>query len=29
LMAKVKTVKEAKGKMAEIRTSRGRGKRFG
>jgi hypothetical protein len=29
LMAKVKTVKEAKGKMTEIRTSRGRGKRFG
>jgi hypothetical protein len=29
LMAKVKTVKEAEGKMAEIRTSRGRGKRFG
>jgi hypothetical protein len=29
LMAKVKTVEEAEGKMAEIRTSRGRRKRFG
>jgi hypothetical protein len=29
LMTKVKTVKEAEGKMAEIRTSRGRRKRFG
>jgi hypothetical protein len=29
LMTEVKTVKEAEGKMAEIRASRGRGKRFG
>ena len=29
LMAEVKTVKEAEGEMAEIRTSRGGGKRFG
>jgi hypothetical protein len=29
LMAEVKTVEEAEGKMAEIRASRGGGKRFG
>jgi hypothetical protein len=29
LMTEVKTVEEAEGEMAEIRTSRGRGKRFG
>jgi hypothetical protein len=29
LMAEVKTVEEAKGKMAKIRASRGGGKRFG
>jgi hypothetical protein len=29
LMAEVKAVKEAEGKMAKIRASRGRGKRFG